>query len=353
MEKFLFNSLLLSFLLTTLSACSTITYYSQSIHGHFQVMNNSRDIETILSEDNIDLETRDKLTLVLQLLQFAKDQLKLPENGSYRQYSDIGRPYVVWNVFAAPEFSLEPVKSCFFFVGCLNYRGYFSEKRARRYAANLEAQSLDVFLGGVAAYSTLGWFKDPLLNTMLKWDETYLGKVVFHELAHQKFYIEDDSAFNEAFSDTVANIGLERWLRHENKKNIVQEKKKQQYEKEFVGLVLAYKSRLLTLYQSSLNNENKRMQKRLLMMQMDQDYRQLKKNWDGYSAFDNWFSETPNNAKIAAISTYREFIPGFLKLYQESDNNLERFYSRVKELSLCKPEKRNAILRNRQTKWSC
>ncbi len=354
MRYFLIKIILTTVLLSTLSACSSIAYYGQSIHGHFQIMNNSRDIEKILIEENTNPDTREKLTRVLQLLQFAKDNLKLPDNGSYRDYSDIGRPYVVWNVFATPEFSLEPVKSCFLFVGCLNYRGYFSEQTARQYADKLEAQTLDVFLGGVAAYSTLGWFKDPVLNTMLKWDEPYLSKLIFHELAHQKLYIKGDSAFNEAFSDTVASIGLKRWLLYRNEETVLQkEEEKQHYENEFVGLILGYKSKLEKLYQSASANELKRQQKKQLMSRLEKDYRTIQAGWKGYTGYDSWFKQAPNNAKISAISTYREFIPGFLNIYNQANNDMEEFYSRVTALSRCKPDERKRILNSRLATWSC
>ena len=160
---------------------------------------------------------RAKLQEVTEIRDFASRDLSLPDNGSYRSYADVGRPYVVWNVVAAPEFSLNPRRWCYPIVGCVAYRGYFHETKARSYAAKLRGEGLDVSVGGVAAYSTLGHFSDPILNTMMGWDDVELASIVFHELTHQLLYARNDSSFNEALATTVEEEGVRRWLLHQGR----------------------------------------------------------------------------------------------------------------------------------------
>ncbi len=194
------------------TSCATTSYYLQSLSGHVDLLLKRQPISGILASQNTDKLLRDKLEMVLEIRRFASEHLGLPDNGSYSDYADLGRNFVVWNVFAAPELSLQAKQWCFLFVGCLNYRGYYSEEAANRYAQTLEAQGHDVFVGGVTAYSTLGWFNDPVLNTMLNRDNNYLASVIFHELSHQKLYLKNDTAFNEAFAEMVAQTGVQYWL---------------------------------------------------------------------------------------------------------------------------------------------
>ena len=197
---------------TLLSSCSTLSYYRQSMSGHLQLLQSRQDVDSLLHSIDTPDELKHRLKSISRLREFASQRLGLPDNNSYRSYADIGRKYVVWNVFATPALSFEPHTSCFFIVGCLSYRGYFKKADAVKYMESLKDDGFDIYLGGVIAYSTLGWFDDPILNGMLERNDSDLARLIFHELAHQQLYIKDDTEFNEAFADAVALIGLEYWL---------------------------------------------------------------------------------------------------------------------------------------------
>ncbi len=164
-------------------------YWLQSAQGQFALMSKREPISRVIDRPSTPAALRTQLEAVTDIRDFASRELGLPDNGSYRSYADVGRPYVVWNVVAAPEFSVDPKKWCYPFVGCVAYRGYFVEERARRFAAGLRGEGWDAAVGGVAAYSTLGHFNDPILNTMVGWDDVELASIVFHELTHQLLYV--------------------------------------------------------------------------------------------------------------------------------------------------------------------
>ncbi len=251
--KFIFLIVVIG-LYAILSSCATLSYYGQSIIGHLQIMGKKQPINNLLSAPGLSTQLREKLIRTLEIRDFATNELRLPDNDSYRFYANLARKYVVWNLIATPEFSLEPVEWCFLIVGCLPYRGYFSKKKAILFADKLRAKGYDVHIGGVTAYSTLGWFDDPVLNTMLQHDKTHLAKVIFHELAHQKIYIKDDANFNEAFADSIALIGVRRWLDAKfTADELHQFEQSQKRENEFIQLVITYKNKLDALYNSNLS----------------------------------------------------------------------------------------------------
>jgi len=337
-----------------LSGCSTLAYYAQSIHGHIEILSQRQPINKYLQERSRDSDTARKLRLVLDLLAFSNNELHLPDNGSYRSYSDIGREFVIWNVFATPRLSLQPEQWCYLIVGCLNYRGYYSKADAIGFTRKLDAQDFDVFMGGVAAYSTLGWFNDPVLNTMLRWNDAYLAKVIFHELAHQKLYIKDDTEFNEAFADTVAMIATGLWLRKtgslkEYREFLMQQK----YDRQFIELILEYKHKLSLLYASAQSDEDKLVQKQIIFHDLQDQFSHLRTSWLDYNVYDSWIEKDLNNAKLAAFATYRELIPAFMVLYEASGNDLETFYQRVIDLSHCKKDARRQRLYNQHIQGQC
>ena len=351
----LFTLMLAVFLILATDACTTFRYYAQSVSGQMSLLSKRQSINQVIATPGIQDATREQLERINDIREFASQHLHLPENNSYRSYADIGRDYVVWNVFAVPEFSLQPEVWCYLFVGCLSYRGYFSEENAQRYARELEQQGLDVFVGGVAAYSTLGWFDDPVLNTMLKWDRVRLAKVMFHELAHQLIYIKDDTGFNEAFADTVAQVGVRRWLiatvQYELQMKFDQE---MQRENQFVDLVSRYKEKLVALYNNKVLSENtKRMQKNSLFTQMKEDYFRIRSTWDTDEGYDKWFEAGLNNARLAAVITYRQYVPGFLALLNSSNNELSTFYDVVSTLGKCELSLRHRVLSARLPKFDC
>jgi tRNA(Ile)-lysidine synthetase-like protein len=324
--------LLLSLLL--LSGCGTVGYYYQSIHGHFSLLGDSRPISEILQDKNIDPELRRKLELILQLRRFATEHLELPQNDSYRSYAFIDRKAVVWSVVATPEFSVSPKQWCYPVVGCASYRGYFDLHKAQSYADKLSGEGLDVTVDPVAAYSTLGWFDDPLPSTVINWPESQLEGLIFHELAHQLLYVAGDSEFNEAFASSVEQVGVERWLRSRQEatglKRWLQYKRRKQ---EFYRILLESRERLEKLYARPLPDEEMRTRKAAEFDRLHSNYLQLKRQWHGYAGFDHWFRRDLNNARLASVATYARQMPAFLRLLHRSGGDLERFYQACKQLA--------------------
>ncbi len=336
-----------------LSGCASINYYSQSIQGQLEVLQKRQAINDVLKKNNISDTLRSKLNTVLLLRDFSIQQLGLPKNNSYLSYADLERRYVIWNIFATEEFSLEPVNWCYLVIGCLSYRGYFSQADAQQHAKKLDAQGYDIYLGGVSAYSTLGWFDDPVLNTMLRWNDIRLATVMFHELAHQQLYIKNDTEFNEAYADAVAYIGVTKWLAQDSDKNLLQEYEQSQYqEKEFIDLIMRYKSILSDIYKSAKNEATTRKQKEESLQQMTNEYLHISQTWKN-NTYRKWFSTEINNAKLAAIVTYRKYFPAFIELYEKLEKDLPRFYSFSKSLSNCTSLKRKEILEKREIEFEC
>ncbi len=318
------------------------------------MMRVSKDIDALLASTDTRLTLKKRLQLVTEIRNFASKVLLLPDNQSYRRYADIGRKFIVWNVVATPPLSLTPAQSCFLFVGCLSYRGYFNYKEAEAFAQSLEYKGLDVYLGGVSAYSTLGWFADPVLNGMLDRSDADLARLIFHELAHQLLYIKDDTEFNDAFADSVALIGLGLWL-----ESFATEEEKTAFdrdfrrEQQFTELVLAYQVKLRQLYQSELDDDAKLQKKSKIFDDMRREYNNLREDWGGNDEYGPWFEHKLNNAKISAISTYRNLLPLFTGLFDSSGRNLNEFYSLIKKISTCDANKRREHLRSASVPHNC
>jgi len=204
------KKLILMLLGLTVSGCSSFGYYMDLMAGHSELLERRKPVAEIIADEKTSPKLRKLLKTSENIRDFASNNLDLPKNNSYRQYADLNRRYAVWNVIAAEEFSIHAKKWCFLLVGCLSYRGYFSKQVAMDYSAELKKQGYDVYVAGASAYSTLGWFDDPLLNTMMLKSEAQRAGIIFHELAHQVVYIDDDSAFNEAFATAVEEEGIRR-----------------------------------------------------------------------------------------------------------------------------------------------
>lgn len=328
-------------LLLFVQACSTISYYSQSIHGHFSIWTKRQDIQTLLDDPTVKSELKKRLRLILAIRKFASTELGLPDNYSFKTYVDIKREHVVWNVIAAPEFSVQPVTFCFPVVGCLSYKGYFSKQRAQREAAKLGANGLDVSLGGVSAYSTLGWFSDPVLNTFVHWQEARLAGLIFHELAHQLIYVPGDTAFNESFASMIEIEGVNRWMKKRGTPALsAKYYKSKKRDSEFMLLVLKTRARLQALYLKPMAAKRMRREKHSLFERMRKDYRVYKQRWGGYSGYDRFVQSEMNNAKIASAATYFEYIGSFQNLLVQHQSDLTGFYKAVFSLASLNNEQR-------------
>lgn len=326
-----------------LTGCGSLDYYLQAAHGQFEIWQRQRPIAHWLAAPQTPPALRAKLRVVERARQFAAARLALRDHGSYRSYADLGRDYVVWNVFAAPELSLSALTSCYPLVGCLDYRGFFSEARARLYAATLQVQGYDTFVGGVAAYSTLGWLDDPVLNTVLRRDEAHLVDIIFHELAHQRLYIAGDTTFNESFAMAVARAGVAQWLA-DDPAALARYRAEQQREADFIALVRDYSARLARLYGSRQSDADKRGTKAALFAELLARYEALKGQWDGDNAYDGWMHSDLNNAKLASLAAYHDEIDHFLALLARCDQDFARFYRAVDQLGRLPRARRTACL---------
>jgi predicted aminopeptidase len=307
-------------LLLLLTGCDTLSYYGQAIGGHLQIMNAARPVDEWLADPATPAELRARLDLAKRVRRFASSSLALPDNRSYTKYAELHRPYAVWNVFAAPEFSVSPKQECFPVTGCVAYRGFFSEQDAKAHAERLKAQGYDVYVGGVPAYSTLGWFDDPLLSTFIRYPDPQLARLIFHELAHQVVYAPHDTAFNESFAVTVEQEGVRRWLEAEGHPGDLDAfKAAQARRQQFADRVKDARSRLATLYAQGLPAEEMRRRKA-------EEFVRLRGFYPGAVPAE------ANNAFLVSVALYTELVPQFEKLLAES-GSLEAFYARVKELA--------------------
>jgi predicted aminopeptidase len=320
-------------------------YLLQSAQGQLELMSKREPIARVTAKASTPPALRAQLEAVAAIRDYASHELGLPDNGSYRSYADVGRRYVVWNVVAAPEFSVDPKEWCYPIVGCVAYRGYFVEDRARRFASKLRSEGLDVTVGGVAAYSTLGHFNDPVLNTMMGWDDVELAAIIFHELAHQLLYVSNDSSFNEAFATTVEEEGVRRWLRSQGRDaDLAKHLVEQEHYIKVIDLLSSTRDELRTVYASGLPPAAMREKKRAAFDAMRASFVHLKAEWGGHAPFEAWFDEDLNNAHLASIATYYDCVPGFERELRAAGGDLPAFYARVRELAKLDQEKRDAIV---------
>jgi len=328
-----------------LAGCSTAEYYWQGISGQLDLLSRAQPIPDVIETANDPLIKR-KLERVLAIRDYASRQLGLPDNASYRRYAELDRRFVLWNVFATPELSLTPRQWCFPIAGCVNYRGYFAEAAARAEAARLAATGDDVHIGGVPAFSTLGYFSDPMLSTFIRYPDPDIARLIFHELAHQVAYAKDDTVFNESFAVAVEEEGLRRWLAGQRDTDLDRQfATSERYREAFRALVDRTRAKLAALYASNASDEAKRSGKAAAFDAMRADYAELKRGWGGFGAYDYWFAQGPTNASLASVSLYTQKVPQFQALLAAEGGELPRFYARVKALAaLPKTERETALV---------
>jgi len=293
----------------TISGCG-LPYYWQAVGGQISILRQRTPIESVLTDAAQDPAVKASLRGVAAIRRFAVDRLMLPDNDSYTSYVELDRSYVVWNVIAAEEFSVDAKTWCFPFAGCVAYRGFFDRADAERFQAGLERQGLDTHSGGASAYSTLGYFDDPILNTMLTGGEEYIAALLFHELAHQQLYIKDDSELSEAFATSVEEYGMEAWLKeHYQTEDIERYRQRHARRTQFDELVSRQQSRLREIYAGQLSDQDKRARKLDAFIEMRSEYETMNRQWGGSGDYDAWFAQPLNNATLAAVATYRRWLP--------------------------------------------
>jgi predicted aminopeptidase len=320
-------------------------YLLQSVQGQLALMSKREPINRVIDEPSTPAALRAQLETIAAIRDFASRDLGLPDNGSYRSYADLGRPYVVWNVVAAPEFSVDAKQWCYPIVGCVAYRGYFAERKARRFARALRGRGFDVTVGGVAAYSTLGHFNDPVLNTMMGWNDVELAAIIFHELTHQLLYVPNDSSFNEALATTIEEEGVRRWLLAQGRDaDLASHLERQEHYAQVIELLNATRAELRAVYASALGPDLKREKKRAAFAAMRASFARLKAGWGGHAPFETWFDGDLNNAHLASVATYFACVPGFERELKTAGGNLTVFYARVRALAKLSQAERDALL---------
>ena len=329
-----------------LGGCTQLRYYTQAAQGQYSLWSSARPVDAWLNDPITEPRLKARLQKAQEIRRFAVTELGLPDNGSYKTYAAVQRPFVLWNVVATPELSLQPLQWCFPIAGCVTYRGYYDKDEAQAYADQLRAQHYDVQVGGVPAYSTLGWFDDPLLSTFINYNDAELARMIFHELAHQVVYVPGDSAFNESFAVAVEEAGVQRWLAHDG--NAAMQTAYLQYtnrRQDFLILLRKYRAQLAALYAGDAPEADKRVRKALVFAALQDEYQVLKQYWGGYAGYDRWFEQPLSNAHLASVATYDQFLPAFKKLLEEK-KNFRAFYAAVHTMSLLDPSERRRRLQH-------
>lgn len=333
------------FALSLIAGCATSSYYAQAVGGQLALWRDAEPISSVLARAETPQQLRAKLVRVQEIRRYASRELQLPANGSYTKYADLKRPFVVWNVFAANELSVRAKEWCFLIVGCISYRGYFSKDAAEAYAAELKRDGYDVYIGGVPAYSTLGYFDDPVLSTFIHYPDTELARLIFHELAHQAVYVKDDSTFNESFAAAVELEGVTRWIKaYATPADFAAFSAWQARKQDYLMLIEKYRAKLQQLYRSSVSVDEKRAGKVRLFQEMNDDYQRLKAGWGGYAGYDRVFDQNLNNAFIVSTALYTQLVPAFRKLMEKNDGDLPHFYRAARELASEPKDRRDLAL---------
>jgi predicted aminopeptidase len=329
-----------------LASCSTLNYYGQAAQGQLELLSDARPIDDWIADPGTSSKLRLRLETARQIRRFAVSEMALPDNNSYKNYAALKRQYVLWNVVATPELSLKPLEWCFPVAGCVNYRGYYSKSAATAYAKELQAEGNDVEVGGVPAYSTLGWFSDPLISTFINYPDAELARMIFHELAHQVVYAPGDSQFNESFASTVEEVGVERWMERFGNQAMRDGYARYKSRKhDFLALLVKYRKALEQNYAIvDRSDADKRVVKARLFQGLKDEYQVLKGNWGGYAGYDRFFEQPLSNAHLASIATYEDFVPAFRTMLKR-DRSFPAFYKSVKRLAELDRKERHRILK--------
>lgn len=328
-----------------LSGCQ-LPYYWQAAKGQWQLNQNKQPISTLLADEATPAATKAALSYLLEAREFALQKLKLTTNQSYLDYVETKGDYITWNVFATKELSINNVTWCFPIAGCVSYRGYFDQTDAQDYARQLADQGYDTYVAGAGAYSTLGWFDDPVLSTFLQRDKLTLAALLFHELAHQVLYVRDDTEFNESFATSIEQILLQQWIEQQELENLWPEYQRAlEMQEAFTRMILDNKEKRGLLFESDLSEAAMREAKTRLIEDLVQEYQSFRRHWK-YEGYDDWINQGGlNNAQVSTVAAYHGFLPGLLQLYDQSNQDLDLYLNRCRELADLKQAQRHEKLK--------
>ncbi len=315
-------------------SCQTVKFYGQAAGGQFEILRKSRPIPPIIADLQTDPKLRKQLMAIQSIRQFAADQLSLPGTKSYGTYADLGRKYVTWVLYASPEFSLKPRTWWYPFLGHLDYRGFFKEEDAKQLAIELRERGDDVEIGGVDAYSTLGWFHDPVLNCFVQNPDIYLAEIIFHELTHRRLFRHGDTAFNESLASAYSEEGVKRWLVAQKRKaDLLRYEKLLVRRSQFYDRIDSARLQLEQLYASGKSNEQMRCEKSAVLHGLQENFRDLRRRWGGHG-LESWLKEDLNNAHLISIITYQKNVPVFYQLLKDCCGNVDLFFAKASRLKL-------------------
>ncbi len=348
-DKSILTRILILSSILQLSACSTLGYIAHTSSGHLKLMGDRQEISSLINDGSLDQTQINIFKDILRMREFASSKLLLPDNKSYTSYVDLKRDYVTWVVFATPTLSLQAESWCFWLVGCVPYRGYFDESKAQQFANQLRQQQLEVYVAPVPAYSTLGWFSDPVLSSMLNRGELVTAEYIFHELAHQQLYIKNDTSFNEAFASAVGKIGVIAWLKSENKNAELKRYLQSQQEKQQIYQIIdGLRDQLTEIYESALSEREKIHLKQDAFAEYQQLITSKTKQWGKYKSYNRWVIEDMNNAKLNAFSTYQALVPAFVILFKACNKSFDKFYRVVESAKYLNKKQRVEFLQDGQ-----
>jgi len=345
LQRILRRSLLVLVTAVALASCGTVKFYTQAARGQWEIMGKARPIPEVLADPATGGKLKQRLRLVQELRDFARKELHLPAEKQFGGYTDLGRPYVVWVVFASKEFSVKPKGWWYPLVGTLSYRGFFDAASAKAEGKKLKDQGLDVYVGGTEAYSTLGWFADPVLNTFLHRDDASLAELIFHELTHARLFIAGDTDFNEALATAVGQAGVRKWLRSRGRMDDLAEYEQGlTQDREIIDLLLSTRGELETLYATPSSAPSLREAKAAAFQRMQIRYGEIKRRWTGDSRYDRFFEQPMNNARLNTVATYYDLVPDFERLLKRWDGDVNVFLAKVEAMkSQSKDERRASV----------
>lgn len=327
----------------SVAGCETVHFYSQAATGQLKILAGRKSIDRLVADEQTDPKLKLQLEWVRAIRAYAAGELHLPVDSAYSDYTQLSGEYALYNLIAAPEFSLSPKRWCYPIAGCASYRGYFDKSDAVRQEGRLRAQGYDVYLGPVPAYSTLGWFDDPVLSSFVNWKPDRLASLLFHELAHRRVYISGDTRFNESFATAVSRIALPDWRRRNGipqpaVKSVAQARRVN-------GLMVAARKQLKSIYDNKdLGTEEKRARKAQTLQRLRHCYREASAGWVQDEKFARMIEKT-NNATLALVSEYQSQVPAFVQLYRDSGEDWEAFYTAVEQLGALPKDTRKARLK--------
>ena len=332
-------------LVLLICGCADLDYYWHSANGHMALMDQRVDIEDLLADEQLDDKLRARLLLVQQIREFSIATLDLPANGSYRNYVELQQAYVIQNLFAAPEFSTRLHQWCYPLIGCASYRGYYEEARLLADIDELQSEGLEVYVGEVPAYSTLGWFDDPVLSSFIDWPDYRLAGLMFHELTHQRLYVDDDTTFNESLASAVQQAGTVLWLESRNEAAQLQEYMRWLvYRDEVIALIERTRERLRELYDSELSDAGKREGKALQFDRARAEHELIAERHGINGGYRSWFAGELNNARIGSVATYNARVPAFLNMLDDGARNFTKFYRYVEKVAQLERSEREHCL---------